>query len=531
MALNEMTSQLSTVFGRLSLGKKISLLMLLAVTVLLFVSIVYWAGSSEYKVLYSDLGLEDAGAIVEQLKSEKVPYRIGANGSSIAIPVEAIYETRLKLASQGLPQGNMVGFEIFDNTKLGMTEFVQNVNYQRALQGELARTINRFAEVESSRVHIVLPEKKLFIEQEAPATASVVLNLRPGKHLGRSQIQAIVHLVSSSIADLDPEHVTVVDDGGKMLAGFAQKSPLDDISTDQLEIQEKVQQGLEQRVKSMLEAALGKGNAIVRLAAELDFKRRERTEERYHPDNRVVRSEQLFSEESAGAGAKVAMGIPGVGSNIAGDNAGKAAGDQGGSFQKQDRTVNYEIGKEISRVVEPVGQIRRISVAVIVDGTYKQVTTESGEVQTQYFPRTQSEMTQLENIVRRAVNLDSQRGDQIEVVNLPIASSTKEMPAPPEPEGWLAKVKGYAPLLKFSLVAIFVLMTFLFVVRPIVRWLTTLPEADSEMLKQLPLRVGELEGQMADSREALPSREQALQLIRSDPDGSIRLMRDWLKHA
>ena len=180
--------------------------------------------------LYGNLAPEDAAEIVAKLKENQIPYQLTMDGTGVHIPYDKIYETRLELASQGLPRGTGIGFEVFDDTKLGMTEFVQNVNYQRALQGELSRTINTLMEVESSRVHIVMPARSLFIEEEEPATASVILKLRRGKYLSKDQIQGIVHLISSSVSRLDPEDVTVIDNNGKMLAGFKEKSTVSQVT-------------------------------------------------------------------------------------------------------------------------------------------------------------------------------------------------------------------------------------------------------------------------------------------------------------
>ena len=220
MPLNEAGGQIKNLMASLSPAKKITLAVLIISTVAGFIMLMTWTGRLEYRSLYSGLAPEDAGEILTYLKAQKIPYRISENGTGIQVPHDKVHESRMALASQGMPQGGGIGFEVFDNTKLGMTEFVQNVNYQRALQGELSRTINRIAEVESSRVHIVMPAKSLFIEQEEPATASVVLKLRRGKWLTGDQVQSVVHLVSSSVSRLKPENVTVVDTSGKLLAGF-----------------------------------------------------------------------------------------------------------------------------------------------------------------------------------------------------------------------------------------------------------------------------------------------------------------------
>jgi len=544
MPFRELYIQALKTVRELSPGKKIALLIIVGGTILSLIVLMIWSGTPDYQLLYSNLTTEDAGAILERLKEQKIPYRISSSGSSILIAKEKIYETRLELASKGLPQGSNVGFEIFDKTKLGMTEFVQNVNYQRALQGELSRTINGFSEVESSRVHIVLPSKSLFIEEEKPATASVVLKLHPQKRLGRDQVQAIVHLLSSSISGLDPGNVTIVDTSGKMLTGTRDSSTVGHVSAEQLELQEKVEKSYESRIKSMLEAALGPEKAIVRVSCSLDFKRHEKTEEMYNPEQRVIRSEQVLNENSTGV-VPIPMGIPGVLSNIPETGTGVSK-TQNANFQKQDKTVNYEISKVTSHIIEPVGAMDRISVAVMVDGTYRLVSKKEGvkgeeggeetrtdeEKEWTYFPRTSEEMEKLENIVKRAVNFDSQRGDKVEVVNIPF--ETTRMPTGKEElggEGWISGLKNHPLLLKFGFLGVFLVLAFLFVIRPLVRWLTSGPSEDLEIIKQLPKTVGEIESEYGRESGPLPFRGRVLELLAKDKEHSIELMRNWLREG
>ncbi|MBW2411218.1 MAG: flagellar M-ring protein FliF, partial [Deltaproteobacteria bacterium] len=451
MGLRQLFLQLKTLFQNLSPSKRATLLILIIGTVAGFSLLMTWTGRADFQPLYSNLVAEDAGIIIGKLKEQKIPYRITGNGNTILVPQEHIHEMRMNLASEGLPQGGNVGFEVFDNTKLGMTEFAQNVNYQRALQGELSRTINRFSEVESSRVHIVMSERSLFIEDEEPATASVVLKLHPGKWLNQHQVNGIIHLVSSSVPRLSTENVTVVDSRGKLLSEFKAPSDFGSLSSDQLEYQEKVERSLENRIKTMLEKALGPGKAIVRLSADLNFKRQEKTEERYFPENQVIRSEQLFNEKTSEPEA-APEGIPGIRANLPQpppeNNTGETTAIT--TFEKQDRTVNYEIGKITSHVMEPIGEIERISVAVLVDGTYKQIQNVGGELQQSYTPRSAEEMLKLENICKRAVNFDEARGDQVEVVNIPF-ETTRLLDAADtsEPQGWLTWLKPYQSYLKY----------------------------------------------------------------------------------
>lgn len=529
MGLPQFLTQLKMVLQNLSSGKRITLIIVAVGTIAGFLFLITWMGKADFQPLYTNLDPEDAGIILSKLKERKIPYRIAGNGEKILIPQEHIYETRMDLASEGLPQGGHVGFELFDDTKIGMTEFAQNVNYQRALQGELARTINRFSEVQSSRVHIVMSEKSLFIEEEEPATASVVLKLRSGKWLSQNQVNGIIHLVSSSVPRLLPENVTVVDSDGKLLSGSKEQSNFGALSSDQLEYQAKVERTLENRVKSMLEQALGPDKAIVRLSCALNFRQHEKTEERFYPENQVVRSEQSFNEKATEP-EPIPKGIPGVRSNMPQPNPENKVTGVNTTFEKQDRTVNYEIGKITSHILEPVGELQRISVAVLVDGTYKRIEKEEGIIDRQYVPRTNEEMQKLENICKRAVNFDPERGDKVEVVNIPFGSTTfVDNQETAENEGWLTRLKAYQPYFKYGFLGLFLLFSFTFIVKPLIRWLTEHSIADMEIVKQLPKTVGEIESEYDTGANALTFKDQASQLIASDDEASVGVMRDWLK--
>jgi flagellar M-ring protein FliF len=527
-------SQLKATFLNLGRGKQITLVTLILGSFAGFIFLMSWSGQSEFHPLYTKLNPEDAGMILTKLKEQKIEYRIAANGSTILIPQEHIYETRMKMASNGMPQGSGIGFEIFNETKLGMTEFAQNVNYQRALQGELSRTINLIGEIESSRVHIVLPEKSLFVEEEESATASVILQLQAGKWLSRGQINGIVHLVSSSVARLSPEDVTIVDQNGKLLAGIKNDSSFGSFSSNQLDYQARVEKGLENRIRTMLESALGEDKAIVRLSCSFDFKSQEKTEELYLPENRVIRSEQALNETSAPPDS-AAQGAPGIGSNIPGNGM---AGEQNRSstrasmFEKNDRIVNYEIGKVISRIKEPVGELTRVSIAVLVDGTYQRVEAPAGKFNWHYIPRTAGEMQKFESIVKRAVNFNEARGDEVEVVNIPFEPA--KLAIINEPAGdreWITLLKEYQSYMKYGFFSFFLLLSFLFFVRPLVRWLTEYSFGEFELFKNLPRTIGELEGEIDPTSHRLTFRDQASKMIASENETSMGVMRDWIKES
>ena len=532
--LRQILSQLKASFNNLGRGKQITLLTLVLGSFAGFIFLMSWSGKNEFHPLYTNLNPEDAGIILTKLKEQKIEYRIASNGTTILIPPENIYETRIKMASEGLPQGSGIGFEIFNETKLGMTEFAQNVNYQRALQGELSRTINRIGEIESSRVHIVLPEKSLFVEDEDPATASVVLQLQAGKWLNQSQIKGIVHLLSSSVTRLSPENVTIIDQNGKLLAGLNNDSTFGSLSSNQLEYQARVEKNLENRVRTMLELALGENKAIVRLSCSFDFKSLEKTEELYLPDNRVVRSEQAL-KESTTSPDMTPQGVPGIRSNIPGDvlpSEENKTTARSSIFEKNDRTVNYEIGKVINHIKEPVGELTRVSIAVLVDGTYQRVEKPGDKADWNYVPRTVEEMQKFENIVKRAVNFNETRGDEVEIINIPFETTKLALKEEPADDGnWLSLVKKYQPYLKYGFLGLFLILSFLFFVRPLVRWLTEYSFGDLDMFKQLPRTVGELEGQYDPNTQSLTFRDQASQLISSENEASMGVVRDWIKES
>jgi flagellar M-ring protein FliF len=533
-SFSDIANQLKAIFKTMSAGKLISLMLLVGATIWGVIALVQWSGKPDYMPLYSHMSAEDAGEVVGRLQEKKIPYQLTHNGGTIQIPRGRIYEVRLEMAAQGLPRGNSVGFEVFDNTKLGMTEFVQNINYQRALQGELSRTINGLDEVESSRVHIVMSPRSLFIEQEEPATASVILKLNHGRYLSNAQIQGVVHLVSSSVPRLVPEQVTIVDQNGKLLAGREDQLSSTKLSIDHLEFQQRKERLLEKRVLTMLEQVVGKGSAIVRVACTLDFVQQEMTEEKYFPENQVVRSEQLSQEQSSKSQSGP-MGVPGMASNITpGASEAKTSGGPA-SFNRQDNTRNYEIGKMVSRQVMPVGKLENLSVAVIVDGKHETVTTGKGDKQieeTKYVPRSAEEMQQLEKIVKRAVNFDEARGDKVEIENIAFNIEPDAMPEAAGAGGLSKLIKPLMGYLKYIAAALFVLFTFMFIIKPLIRWLTDTSWEDVELLEHLPKTVAEIEKQYRgqDAQQA-PLISQAAEHISNNQADTAMLMQKWLKET
>lgn len=442
------------------LSRKIALAAVTAISLGVFAFIILQARTADYQLLYGNLAESDASAMVEWLKGQNVPYQLTNNGHNILIPAKSVYETRLSLASAGLPQGGGVGFEIFDKQSFALTDFVQKVNYSRALQGELARTIASLGPVQTARVHLALPEKRLFKDQQQPATASVIIKLAPGKRLAEAQIEGIVHLVSSSIEGLNPDQVTVIDQNGNVLSRTGKKGLSGNLSPDMLEFQMQVEHRLEDRAQALLDKSLGAKNAMVRVSATLDFAQTEKTEETFNPDEPVIRSEQQSEEKS---GSEITGGVPGVQSNLE-SNSTQTAGATPPSSRSQ-RTTNYEISKVVSKTTNPVGTVSKLSVSVLVaDKTTPAKDKEPAKTE----PRSEAELKALENMVASALGLDKNRGDKIEVTSMPFLESAEGG----EKEGVAANMLyQYIPFFRYGLLVLGGALLYFLMIRPLMKTL------------------------------------------------------------
>ena len=381
--------RLITIWKRLSPNQKLSAGLSVLGVFLVGALLTTWAGRPDYQVLFTGLKPEDGGRIVEKLRAKKVPFQLKDGGSTVLVPSQSVYETRLDLATAGLPQSGGVGYEVFDKNNFGMTDFVQKLNYQRALEGELTRTIQQLDEVDQARIHIVIPEPKLYTEDRTSPTASVVLKLRG--RLSQGQIKGISHLVASSVEGLKAEDVTIIDTNGNVLSKGHSEGSIAGLSSDQLELQQNVETYLSHKAQSMLEEVLGANRAVVQVNAQMDFDKLERTTEKYDPDNTVVRSEEQNNTQGQNANEKTTSSVK-----------------------------NYEITKSVEHVANSVGGIKKLTVAVMVDGMY--VTDAKGN--RSYTARTADELTKIRNIVKNAVGIDDKRGDQLEVANVAFDTSS-----------------------------------------------------------------------------------------------------------
>jgi flagellar M-ring protein FliF len=495
----------------------------------LALALVLWAGGSEpsWALLYGNIGADDAGRIVEKLRDLHVPYKIEGE-SAIWVPEEQVHETRLNLASEGLPSGGGVGFEIFDEQRFGESEFSEQVKYHRALEGELGRTISHLTGVERARVHLVLPNRSLFTSTETPASASVALEVRPGRRLRDDQVRGIVHLVASSVRGLDAEHVTVVDGEGRSLSGGGGSH--EEVSSNALAFRTELERTKERAIQELLDRTLGAGTSVVRVAADVSFAREERTEEQYDPTKVVPRSYQLTEERTGGDGATTA-GVPGAASNLPGGEAPTNATVANGGLVRRSETRNFEVSKIVRRAVEPVGRVEKLQVAVVVDGRY------AGKGRARRFvPRSADELTRLQAIVESAAGLQRERGDRLTVECVRFAAPA--VPAGRPDLGPVDPLERFEPYLPYAAgaLALLVLGPVLLVVARR-RRKALAAQRPAGALSAANTAGAVLDPTLADPRLAEQarasgeSRSLAADLAGRDPDLAARVVRGWLSEG
>jgi flagellar M-ring protein FliF len=459
----------------------------LAATIALIVAAVLWSRTPDYRVLFSGLSERDAGTVVGTLQTMNVPYKTEAGGA-IMVPADQVYDVRFKLASQGLPKGGSVGFELMDNPKLGMTQFQEQVTYQRALEGELARTIQTLAPVEAARVHLAIPKPSVFIRDQQKPTASVLVNLYAGRVLEANQVGAIVHLVSSSVPDLAANNVTVVDQAGNLLTSKNDSASMRGLNSNQFDYVREVEGYYAQRAEAIVAPIVGGGNVKAEVRADLDFSEDESTSESYKPnptpETQSVRSQQ--SSQETGGGGNQAGGVPGAltnqppgpatapltapaGANAGPNTAGAAGAAGAGGSSRRDSVTNFELDKTIRHVREPVGRIKRLSVAVVVN--YRAST----EPDAKPTPIPAPELEQISNLVKESVGFNQARGDTVNVVNAAFTETKAEeieTPVWKDPDN-VALVKE---LLKNLLIFGLAFYLVFGVLRPLLRDLVRPPE-------------------------------------------------------
>ena len=528
---------------RMRLGAGVALLVAAAVAA------VVMGRQPDYRVLFSNLGDKDGGAVVAQLSQMNVPYKYSEGGGAILIPAERVHDVRLRLATQGLPKGSVAGFELMESNKFGMTQFQERLNFQRGLEGELTRSIQALSSVQSARVHLALPNQNGFFREQQKPSASVLVSLHPGRILDRAQLAGIVHLVASSVPELAPSAVSVLDDTGKLLSQSPDSAAGAEINAQQLLYVQQLEQQYSRRIMDILEPVVGRDNVKAQVTAEVDFSQTESTSEQFRPnqtpDSSAVRSQQVL--ESRGSATKTATGVPGAVANqppapsaapINGANPAPNAGGQQGTEEqtnKRESTTNYEVDKTVKVVRGSTGAVKRLSAAVVVN---YQSAEDKGKTVTKAL--TPEQIEQMTALVRETIGFNRERGDSVNLMNTPFqvtAVPTTDTPLWKQPEV-VDLAKTFAWPVGAVLFAALVLMGL---VRPALKG-----SAPAKATAAKPVAGGQLDALEAETPErpalAAPSRkdevlpatpeqlrlEDARVLAKENPVAVANILKTWL---
>jgi flagellar M-ring protein FliF len=530
------------------MGKKVIAGGAVAVVLAIVAAIWLWSSAPEYRVLFSNTTDRDGGAITASLDQMGVKYKFSEGGSAILVPADQVHSIRLKLAAQGLPRAGNVGFELLENQKLGTSQFVEQVNYQRSLEGELANSIQALAAVGSARVHLALPKPSVFVRDQQKPTASVLLNLQPGRALDQAQVSAIVHLVASSVPELTPANVTVVDQNGSLLSDTAGKGK--QLDPGQLKYVEALQQNIVKQVESIIAPLVGQANVRAEATADVDFAQVDTAAEMYKPNSppepQAIRSQQ--TSESTGPGTGNPSGVPGALSNQPPGEA--TAPLEGGAAPapaaastaptRKDATTNYEVDKTLRFEQKPMGGIKRLTVGVVVN--YRRtVDAATGKVTVK--PLTAAEVAQINELVKQAMGYSQARGDTLNVTNAPFDGVDK--PAEAGPDWWrdpsnLPLVKDIAKYVFIALVLAFLYYRILRpLLKPVMKTFDKAVEMPPEPEPQEPEApaVPDLEAEAVAERQAQAEQqvviyksnlEMAKSLAQKDPRIVANVIKEWL---
>ncbi|KRC77826.1 Flagellar M-ring protein [compost metagenome] len=521
-----------------------------AAAVAVIVAVAMWSSEPKYKVLFSNLDDRDGGAIVTALGTMNVPYRYNETGTALLVPADRVYDARLQLASQGLPRGGSVGFELMDNARFGASQFAEQINYQRGLEGELARSIEAMHTVQHARVHLAMPRQSLFVRERQAPTASVLLNVYPGRSLSDSQVSAISWLIASSVPELTAESVSIVDQNGRLLS-----APVGEgrgMDADQLRFVRETEQRTVERILTILNPLVGSGNVHAQASADVDFSRREETSEVYRPNQEpgqaAVRSQQ--TSDSTQRGVNPAQGVPGALSNQAPANAQapianppqpqpprpgqpqqpanaqqqqqqqQQTGTQAPATnlnERRDATTNYEVDRTISHIKQPMGNLKRLSVAVVVN----YIRDKDGEPQA--LPP--EELNKLTNLVREAMGYSESRGDSLNLVNSQFNDGPPPVPMWRDPE----MISLFKTILAWLLGGVLALWLYRKLRRTVGDYLY--PPVDPEMAEAERVEAAREAQDLARAKETdryQDNLERARTMANKDPRAVAMVLRTWM---
>ena len=494
-------------FGQLSNGQKIGLIIAAGAIIALISGAFLWYQAPSYQVLYTSLSEKDGGAVINALQQMKIPFKT-EGASAIKVPMDKVYEIRLKLAAQGIPKGG-VGFDLLDNQKLGVSQFVEQVNYQRALEGELTRTIEAISVVQGARVHLAIPRPSVFLRDQQKPSASVFLNLGGGKRLDPMQVSGIVHLVSSSVADLSAQNITVVDQNGNLLIAPNVQGNKAGLDPTQLEYLRQIESGYIGRIESIVAPIVGAGNVRAQVTADLDFSQTEQTAETFKPNSTTQEAAIRSQQTNDGPGG--AVSIPRAPALIG----------------NRSSTVNYEVDKTVSRTKLPVGGIKRLSAAVVVN--YKKNTT--GDDSVSMRPLSEAELVQINNLVKEAMGFNQQRGDSLNVVNAAFNLPPTEKVA--EPLFWQkpwfeASVPAGLAVLKFVGIALVLWLLIARLLMPLLRQLAMPPSAPPERTQQPAGENLARENSTRGNKSYQDNLQMVREIARQDPRVVATVIKEWV---
>ncbi|MFT3856582.1 MAG: flagellar basal-body MS-ring/collar protein FliF [Aquabacterium sp.] len=518
----------------------------IAALVAIFAAMMIWGREGDYRVLYANLSDKDGGAILTALQQMQVPYKHADGGAAILVPADKVHDVRLKLASAGLPKGSVVGFELMENQKFGVTQFQERLNFQRGLEGELTRSIQALASVQSARVHLALPNQNGFFREQQKASASVVLTLYPGRTLDRGQIAGIVHLVSSSVPEMSPKAVSVVDQSGALLSGPQEGADQSGLDAQQLQYVRQIESNYTQRIRDILEPVVGKDNLRAQVNAEVDFSQVESTAEEYKPNqgqqaSATVRSQQ--TTEQIGQGSSTPSGVPGAASNQppvpatapVNGSAQQLQAGQGGtsnSNSRREAVTNYEVDRTVRVTRNATGTIKRLNAAVVLN--HRTVTDAKGKTTTQ--PISQEELDKLTALVRETIGVDDRRGDSIKVINTPFHVDKEEVDETPfwkQPET-VDVLRTLAVPMGLTLAALIVVFG---AIRPAIHAAKPpVPEEPANKLnavvddaEELP-QIERAEQLALEGPQVNDKLEQAKRFARENPQAMANVMRGWMNN-
>lgn len=544
---NRVLAQAQEFFQGLSSQKKLALAGTGVAILAVIIGLMSWAGKQAYEpITYGKMNAEDSGNVMRLLREKKIPFEVDTQNNQIKVPPEHLHDLRLELAMQGMPQSSGAGYELFDKQAFGTTNFMNKVNQKRALEGEIMRSINTIQGVKRSRVHLAIPEKTAFIEDQKKPTASVILDLEPTARLNEKQIFGIGRLVSRAVEGLEDSNVVIMDSTGKTLSKNV-SDPMIAMTTEQSEYKRKLEEGYQQRVEDILSKVVGQGKVKVAVTADLDFSAVSESQTTYDQDGAAIRSTQKVNEDMEGSRPS-ASGVAGAASNTPGEQPQVVADNSiKNKTAKANEIVNYEIPKTVRTTNRPVGNIKKLSVAVLMDGKTTRTPAADGKTETKTEQWSAEKISEFESIVSSALALDKKRGDTLEIKNIAFVQEDFE-----EAQKILdaATMRNYIQnLIVYGLIGLIVVMFFMFVVRPYIKWVT---ENTSDSVDTfLPQTIEELEkiqksSTMAQLEEVVPEipdrldpekvegemiKEKIVTMIDQNPQKASLIMKEWMTQS